>query len=1349
MASTTFLQQAYLAYFGRPADVSGMSFYKDKTEAEVVAAFSASPESQAFFGSMELLTKIDTIYQNLFNRAAEPAGLVYWANQVNSGQLSLAQAAMVILNGAQNDDKVAVTSKLAASAAFTAALDSNAEMLGYTGTASIAPARAFLASVSDAATLASAIDATALNASVASVVGAGAVVQFTALTTGADTIPGTPADATITATGATLTVGDSINGGAGNDTLKVVETGAGLAAGVPANVKVTAVENISITSGGAVGRSAVAAVVAAPATKTTQILDFAAGGAITAGTLTASWGGVTNALTSASITTAGGAATFAAAALNALAGSTVATVYDTTKVIVIAPTAGAGGMPAFAVAPSTSGGITFATPGGVLLPVTAGADAVAAKDAVTEVAYDVSGWTDATTAGFTAVGIANVKAAATQTVTVTNTSGISTKVAGGLNPTVTTDAGALSVTGVIGQATVTNNSLADAAATIEGKAAITATIKGITTGAVTVTGTQNAAIPAAPATLTTPATEAVPASANGDINLTTARLKGTITVDGGNNVVINDTTSLIATDLNGGFTKVGSTVAPAPVPMGNVSVFQKLNGAPVASVSTGGVIEVKGGAHLLVDVEAKAGVLGATTTIGNITVTGTATTVDAVITQSAKVAGSALSPSVKGTGAVEAVTFVPVAAAGIVLINGLTFTAGPTGATAAQVAQAFANLTVNKATGGAVAPAVGTFSGEWDGTAWSTGPATGATVNFTKKVTTAAVTAASLTLTGATGVTSSLVTIGAADAAAVTTADLTKAYNVTTGNVLVNDAAYASGAGPVIGTLNNVKASNYGTLAVNSSGLSTLTLSNTGTEVTGTATISSKSAAPAASQVTALTVNTTGKLGAIAIATANNSYKSLTLNAEGATTLTNTALVADGVTKLSVTGAGSLTSTTAGVGVDLVTGFAALTVVDASAATGNVSVKVDPSKASFTGGAGNDTVELSSTSITNPIAAGAGTDTLKLTDANAATISGATTATYLSGFEALSLSGAGTSTVDVSKLGAIDAVTLATTTVTTLTNLVSGGTISLADTQSAGVTLTNAKWAAVTSTADVLNINVALKHASTLHAAGTVTTTGIETINIVSTDNTASDATYVAGVTNKNTLTLVDTGTALTPSATTATTVNVSGTAALDLTYAAAKVVDASAMSGNFTYTTGTTGATVTGGAGSDTLTAATSATGTYTLNGGAGNDTLTANAGTNVLTGGAGNDTFVVAVANTNKVVMSTITDFSAGDTLKLLNKATETFTAAKVTLATGATESLAAYANAAAAGDGNTNGAIKWFQFGGDTYVVEDQSTGATFVDGTDVLVKLTGLIDLSNASFSGADASTTPVPSITLFA
>jgi len=234
MASTTFLQQAYLAYFGRPADVSGLSFYNDKTEAQVVAAFSASPESQAFFGSLNTLAQINTIYQNLFNRPAEPAGLTYWSGEINAGRLSLAQASMGILNGAQNADKIAVSNKLAASTAFTAALDTTDEMIGYQGTAVITSARAFLASVSsDAATLTAATSTTALNATVAATVAAGSTAsvagQTFTLTTSADSFTGTAGNdtfnatnAAVTAAGQTFTVADTLVGGAGADTLNVV-----------------------------------------------------------------------------------------------------------------------------------------------------------------------------------------------------------------------------------------------------------------------------------------------------------------------------------------------------------------------------------------------------------------------------------------------------------------------------------------------------------------------------------------------------------------------------------------------------------------------------------------------------------------------------------------------------------------------------------------------------------------------------------------------------------------------------------------------------------------------------------------------------------------------------------------------------------------------------------------------------------------------------------------------------------------------------------------------------------------------------------------------------------------------
>ena len=173
------LEQLYLAYFGRPADFDGLVFYTSQPNAtiwDVAAAFSASPESQALYGSGFNASVINNIYQNLFNRDAEPAGLLYWSQQVASGALSPAGAALGILLGAQNADAVSVANKLAAATAFTNALDTAAEIIGYNGQDAAAAARAFLHTVtSDPATLTAFL--ANLDAEVAAVVGVGGVLN--------------------------------------------------------------------------------------------------------------------------------------------------------------------------------------------------------------------------------------------------------------------------------------------------------------------------------------------------------------------------------------------------------------------------------------------------------------------------------------------------------------------------------------------------------------------------------------------------------------------------------------------------------------------------------------------------------------------------------------------------------------------------------------------------------------------------------------------------------------------------------------------------------------------------------------------------------------------------------------------------------------------------------------------------------------------------------------------------------------------------------------------------------------------------------------------------------------------
>ena len=143
------------------------------------------------------------------------------------------------------------------------------------------------------------------------------------------------------------------------------------------------------------------------------------------------------------------------------------------------------------------------------------------------------------------------------------------------------------------------------------------------------------------------------------------------------------------------------------------------------------------------------------------------------------------------------------------------------------------------------------------------------------------------------------------------------------------------------------------------------------------------------------------------------------------------------------------------------------------------------------------------------------------------------------------------------------------------------------------------------------------------------------------------------------------------------------------------------------------------------------------TIVGGSGNDTLISHTGLDTLTGGGGNDTFKLG-ANANSQTYATITDFAKGDLLDLTSTgfiagaATGSTALTHVTLAS--TAGLNDYLNASAALGTGANGAAGWFQFGGDTYVVVDNTAGAnTFTNGADQLVKLAGAVDLSTAAIT----------------
>ena len=291
----------------------------------------------------------------------------------------------------------------------------------------------------------------------------------------------------------------------------------------------------------------------------------------------------------------------------------------------------------------------------------------------------------------------------------------------------------------------------------------------------------------------------------------------------------------------------------------------------------------------------------------------------------------------------------------------------------------------------------------------------------------------------------------------------------------------------------------------------------------------------------------------------------------------------------------------------------------------------------------------------------------------------------------------------------------------TLDNMANNGTLELTD-AGAGVTVTMDD---ATGTSDSFNI-VTKVDAADLDF-GTVDVAGVETLNITATDTTPIDTTTGAATISKATLEIADAA---------VKAVIVTGNANIDLTASGAALtsMDASAATGKVTFSSAVNSAVVKGGSAADTLTATANS---QKLNGGAGADVLVVTGNLTELTGGAGADTFNIGDATTNVNSYATITDLSAGDKIQF-SEGAQNFAASKVVLANTAV--FQDFANAAIAA--TNDGEVSWFQFGGDTYIIENVAIGqnspdneVTFTNGSDIIVKITGLVDLSTASFSAS--------------
>ena len=399
----------------------------------------------------------------------------------------------------------------------------------------------------------------------------------------------------------------------------------------------------------------------------------------------------------------------------------------------------------------------------------------------------------------------------------------------------------------------------------------------------------------------------------------------------------------------------------------------------------------------------------------------------------------------------------------------------------------------------------------------------------------------------------------------------------------------------------------------------------------------------------------------------------------------------------------------------------ALKDIDASAFTGNFAeIKVgNVENSTVKLGSGDDVVALTATANKQTIDGGAGTDLVSVESSLAAT--GAGDKVTLNNFEGLKISNKLANDIDMSKWSGFTNITLAAGSESkSITKLANNSTITLEKVALAATkNLTLGVKDADTGTDDTVNLVLDPKDNPTdgIENEGNIIVENIETVNITSKTNEAK----TSGLTDKI---ILKTGAA---AADALKTITVKGDAdtvlTLDATATKVKTVDASALEGKFTFDSTAhiaDKAVIKGGTADDTITfASTMAT---TVTGGAGKDTFVINKGIDPVT---------FAASKT-----STITDFTKGDIIKIggsapavtQDKIVKYETSGSLDFANNFKEALKA------AGDKK----VAYFTYrdpdsnSTDTYVVKSNGADAV-ADPNDYVVKLSGAVDLSNATIT----------------
>lgn len=118
-ASKEWVQKAYVAYYGRPADPGGLEYWANRMDAEggslasIIGEFGNSVEFTRRYGRLTNTELVTKIYRQTLSRDPDAAGLAWYIGELEAGRKTLQSITLDIIGGANlPPDSTTVSNKL-------------------------------------------------------------------------------------------------------------------------------------------------------------------------------------------------------------------------------------------------------------------------------------------------------------------------------------------------------------------------------------------------------------------------------------------------------------------------------------------------------------------------------------------------------------------------------------------------------------------------------------------------------------------------------------------------------------------------------------------------------------------------------------------------------------------------------------------------------------------------------------------------------------------------------------------------------------------------------------------------------------------------------------------------------------------------------------------------------------------------------------------------------------------------------------------------------------------------------------------------------------------------------------